>query len=100
MIKSMDFRIINYKVKNHLLTIHPFLKDIKYQDNMDRYEFISKYEKEFGYILPVTKLGTKLPKVSSYIHSNDSEFIADLLTNFKYDQNKTNEILTKYKKIK
>lgn len=104
MIKTMGFGMINYEVRNHLLTLYPNLKDIKYQEGMNKYEFISKQKEKFGDILPITKLKIKLPKeytikTSSYVPSNDSEYIANLIEGFKYDSSKKNKVLTKYKKL-
>ena len=92
------------KVKNHLLTIHPELKNVKYKECQDTREFVSQQEEKFGGFLPVTRLGEKLPKAyrirtSSYVPSNDSEVIADLIDCLEYDPSKTDEVLARYENI-
>ena len=100
MIGTMGLEMVKDEVKSHLLSIHPELKNVKYQKGKDIHEFVSQQEEKFGSVLPVTKLGVKLPEeytitTSSYVPSNDSEVIAD----FEYDPSKTDEILAKYEKL-
>lgn len=102
-IGTIGLETISEKVKKHLLTIHPELKNIKYQEGKDISEFVSQQKERFGSALPVTKLGVELPEeynigISHYIPSNDSEVIARLIERFKYDPSKTSEILAKYPK--
>ena len=104
MIGPMGLGMVKDKVKNHLLRIHPELENVKYKKGKDIYKFISQQEEKFGTILPVTKLGIELPKeykikTSSYVPSNDSEVIADLIEHFEYDPSKTDEVLAKYENL-
>lgn len=91
-------------IKEHLLTIHPELKNITYKPYKNLNEFLLEQEKKFGSVLPITKLGVKLPeeytiKTSSYVPSSDSEVIAELLDDFEYNPSKTNKVLAKYKRM-
>jgi len=61
MINVTGLDVVKDSVKNHLLTIHPELKNIRYQKCLDLSEFISEQTQKFGSILPVTRLGVKLP---------------------------------------
>lgn len=104
MIGPMGLGMVKDKVKNHLLRIHPELENVKYKKGKDIHKFISQQEEKFGTILPVTRLGMKLPKeykikTSSYVPSNDSEVIADLVEHFEYDPSKTDEVLAKYENL-
>ena len=101
MLGPMGFGMVRDEVKSHLLAIYPDLKNAIFHEGEDVNEFVSQQEEKFGSILPVTKIGVKLPveyriKTSSYTPSNDSEVIARLIDGFEYDQNKTAEVLTKY----
>lgn len=62
LIGTIGLMHIQNKLKEHLLTIHPELKEIKYKygENVD--EFILRQEEKFGHMLPVTRLGEKLPE--------------------------------------
>ncbi len=62
MIGPMGLGMVKDEVKNHLLAIHPELKNVKYQKGKDIHEFIFQQEEKFGNVLPVTKIGVKLPK--------------------------------------
>lgn len=104
MIGPMGLGMVKDEVKSHLLAIHPELKNVKYQKGKDIHEFVSQQEEKFGSVLPVTKLGVKLPeeytiKTSSYVPSNDSEVIANLIDGLEYDPSKTDEILAKYENL-
>lgn len=104
MISPMGLGMVKDEVKGHLLAIHPELKNVKYQKDKDIHEFVSQQEEKFGSVLPVTKLGVKLPeeyaiKTSSYVTSNDSEVIANLIDGLEYDPSKTDEILAKYENL-
>lgn len=103
MINTLGLGVVKDDVRNHILTLYPELKKIKYKKGKGRsiYKFLSKQEEKFGSILPVTKLGVKIPeeyriKNSSYISSKDSEVIANKLDGFNYDQSKKSEVLSKY----
>lgn len=50
------------EMKNHLLTIHPELKEVKYKKGTDTERFVLKQEKKFGKVLPITRLGEDLPQ--------------------------------------
>lgn len=104
MIGPMGLGMVKDEVKSHLLAIHPELKNVKYQKDKDIHEFVSQQEEKFGSVLPVTKLGVKLPeeyaiKASSYVTSNDSEVIANLIDGLEYDPSKTDEVLAKYENL-
>ena len=62
MIGPLGLGLIKDKVTKHLLTIHPELNNVRYKigENVD--EFILRQEEKFGSILPVTRLGEKLPE--------------------------------------
>ena len=62
LINTTGLFVVKDDIKNHLLTIHPELKDIKYQKGRDITEFLVEQEEKFGSILPVTKLGVSLPE--------------------------------------
>ncbi len=61
MIGPMGICFVRDDVREHLLTIHPELKDVKYRKGMNINKFITEQEERFGKFLPVTKLGVKLP---------------------------------------
>ena len=93
MINTFGLGVVKNDIKNHLLAIHPELKNVKYRNSKGRniHKFLSKQEEKFGSILPITQLGVKLPKEYrsknlSYIPLNDSEVIVDKLDGFNYDQ--------------
>ena len=62
MIGPMGLGMVRDEVKSHLLAIHPELKNVKYQKGKDIHEFVSQQEEKFGSVLPVTKIGVKLPE--------------------------------------
>ena len=62
MISPMGLGMVKEEVKSHLLAIHPELKNVKYQKGKDIHEFVSQQEEKFGSVLPVTKIGVKLPE--------------------------------------
>lgn len=62
MINTIGLGVVKDDVKNHLLTIHPELKNVRYKKGEDIQEFLFEQEEKFGNILPVTKLGMKLPE--------------------------------------
>ena len=62
MIGPMGLGMVKDKVKSHLLAIHPELKNVRYQKGKDIHEFIFQQEEKFGSVLPVTKIGVKLPE--------------------------------------
>lgn len=104
MIGPMGLGMVKDEVKSHLLAIHPELKNVKYQKGKDIHEFVSQQEEKIGSVLPVTKLGVKLPeeytiKTSSYVPSNDSEVIANLIDGLEYDPSKTDEILARFENL-
>lgn len=106
MINTLGLGVVKDDVKNHILTLYPELKKIKYKKGKGRSirKFLLKHEEKFGSVLPVTQLGVKLPKEyriknSSYMPSNDSEVIANRLDDFNYDQSMKNEVLSKYNNI-
>ena len=70
MIGPIGLGMVKDEVKEHLLTIHPELKDIKYEKGSNIHEFITEQEEKFGSVLPVTKLGMKLPE--EYTNITDS----------------------------
>ena len=104
MIGPMGLGMVKDEVKSHLLAIHPELKNVKYRKGKDINEFVSQQEEKFGRTLPVTKLGVELPdeytiRTSSYVPSNDSEVIANLIDGLEYDPSRTDEILAKFEKL-
>ena len=104
MIGPMGLGMVKDEVKSHSLAIHPELKNVKYQKGKDIHEFVFQQEEKFGSVLPVTKLGVKLPeeytiKTSSYVPSNDSEVIANLIDGLEYDPSKTDEILARFENL-
>lgn len=104
MIGPMGLGMVKDEVKNHLIAIHPELANVRYKKGKDIHKFISEQEEKFGKILPVTKLGIELPKeyrikTSSYVSSNDSEVIADLIEGLEYDPSKTDEVLARYEHL-
>ena len=62
MIGPMGLGMVKDEVKSHLLAIHPELKNVRYQKEKDIHEFIFQQEEKFGSVLPVTKIGVKLPE--------------------------------------
>lgn len=62
MIGPMGLGMVKDEVKSHLLTIHPELKNVRYQKGKNIREFIFQQEEKFGNVLPVTKIGVKLPE--------------------------------------
>lgn len=62
MINTTGLFIVKDDIKKHLLTIHPELKNVKYQKDRDLNNFLIEQEEKFGSVLPVTKLGVKLPE--------------------------------------
>jgi len=54
--------MVKNKVKSHLLTIHPDLKNVRCQKGKNIHEFVSQYEEKFNNVLPVTKMGVELLK--------------------------------------
>lgn len=100
MIGPMGLGMVKDQVKNHLLTIYPELKEAKYQEGKDIDEFISQQVEKFDRVLPVTKLGIKLPekykmRTSSYNSSSDSKVVDGSLDGFEYDLDKTDQALSK-----
>lgn len=100
MIGPMGLGMVKDQVKNHLLTIYPELKEAKYQEGKDIDEFISQQVEKFDCVLPVTKLGIKLPekykmRTSSYNSSSDSKVVDGSLDGFEYDLDKTDQALSK-----
>ena len=100
MIGPMWLGMVKDQVKNHLLTIYPELKEAKYQEGKDIDEFISQQVEKFDRVLPVTKLGIKLPekykmRTSSYNSSSDSKVVDGSLGGFEYDLDKTDQALSK-----
>lgn len=100
MIGPMGLVMVKDEVKSHLLAIHPELRNVKYQKGKDIHEFVSQQEEKFGRVLPVTKLGVKLPEDSSSLtSSNDSEVMANLIDGLEYNASKTDEILAKLENL-
>lgn len=100
MIGPIGLGMVKDQVKNHLLTIYPELKEAKYQEGKDIDEFISQQVEKFDRVLPVTKLGIKLPekykmRTSSYNSSSDSKVVDGSLDGFEYDLDKTDQALSK-----
>lgn len=62
LIGPMGLGMVKGDVKKHLLTIHPELKNVKYQKKQDMTTFLTEQEEKFGSVLPVTKIGEKLPE--------------------------------------
>ena len=62
LINSTGMVVLKEDMKNHLLTIHPELKDIKFKKGSDVDRFVLKQEKKFGEFLPVSRIGEELPK--------------------------------------
>lgn len=60
-INGMGIGTLKAPTKNHLLTIHPELKEVKFKKGHDVNKFVLKQEKKFGEFLPVTRLGEALP---------------------------------------
>ena len=79
LIGPMGLGMVKDDVKKHLLSIHPELKGVKYKKGQDIHEFISQQEEKFGSVLPVTKLGVKLPK----------EYTTNVFPSFKYSTGST-----------
>lgn len=104
MIGPIGLGTVKDKIKEHLFTLYPELKTVEFQKGKNINVFVSKQEEKFGKTLPVTKLGINLPiedriKKLSHLPSNDSEVIAELLSDFKYDPSKTEQILNKYNSL-
>ena len=49
-------------VRNHLFAIHPELRKVSYPKGSSILWFLLEQGEKFGSVLPVTKLGVKLPK--------------------------------------
>lgn len=93
MIGPMGLGFVKDEVKSHLFTIYPELENVRYQMRKSIHEFLSEQEEKFGSVLPVTKLGERLPdeyriKTSSYMSSNNSEVTTESLNNSEYDSSK------------
>lgn len=61
LINSTGMGILKEETKNHLLTLHPELKEVTYKKGSDVDKFVLKQEKKFGKVLPVTRIGEELP---------------------------------------
>ena len=62
MIGPLGAGMVKNKIKRHLLTIHPELKEAIYHKGEDVREFVLEQSKKFGSEIPVTRLGIKLPE--------------------------------------
>ena len=62
MIGPLGLGMVKDEIKSHLLAIHPGLKNVRYQEGEDIHEFVLQQEQIFGSVLPVTKIGEKLPE--------------------------------------
>lgn len=62
MMGPMGLGMFKDRIKEHLLSIHPELANVKYNKNRDINDFISEQEEKFGSFIAVTQLGVKLPK--------------------------------------
>ncbi len=96
MIGPMGLGVVKDKAKRHLLKIHPELESVKYQSGINIDEFVSKQEEKFGNVLPVTKVGVKLPKEYSTkpLSSTTSDEI--LLSREKLDEIKSSKVFNQW----
>ena len=65
MIGPLGLGLTKDEIKKHLLSIHPELRGVKYQNVKDINEFIREQEEKFGRFLPVTIMGEKLSEESA-----------------------------------
>ena len=61
-ISPLEIKAIKEDVKKHLLTLYPEFANIKNIPSYNFNKFLINIEKEYGMVLPVTKLGMQLPE--------------------------------------
>lgn len=62
LIPTTGMGMLKDEMKEHLLTIHPELKDVVYKKGSDVDKFVLKQEKKFGRVLPISRMGEELPE--------------------------------------
>lgn len=59
-INTIGLDTVKNNIKEHLFTIYPELRNVKYRKGVNPDKFLEEQEKIFGSYLPVTRLGQKL----------------------------------------
>ena len=62
LISPLGIKVVKEDVKKHLLTLYPEFANIKNIPSYNFNKFLINIEKEYGMVLPVTKLGMQLPE--------------------------------------